>query len=57
MSAQRQARYFSFFAPLGERSTMSRGSVETPWSRHSQRIISGKTVCNIFWPWRRMPHV
>ena len=42
---------YRFFVPLGERSTMSCGSVETPWSRHSQRIISGKTVCNIFWPW------
>ena len=40
-------RYCGFFGPLNDRSTVSCTSVETPWSRHSQRIISGKTVRNI----------
>lgn len=33
-----------------ERSTMSLGSVDTGWSRQSQRIISGKIAPPCFWP-------
>ena len=50
-NAAKQQRY-GFFGPLNDRSTISCTSVDTPWSRHSQRIISGKTVRNILWPWR-----
>src|SRR5262245_55951073 len=39
---ERQNDYF-FFGSLYERSTVSLGSVETGWSRHSQRIISGSS--------------
>jgi len=41
---------------LGDLSTMSLGSVETAWSRHSQRIISGRMGPPIFCPWRFIPH-
>jgi hypothetical protein len=38
-----------------ERSTVSLGSVETAWSRHSQRIMLGRIAPDIFWPCRLMP--
>jgi hypothetical protein len=41
--------FYSFlFDALNERSTMSCTSVDTPWSRQSQRSISGNTVASIF---------
>src|SRR4029450_11683761 len=42
---------------LNERSTPSSGSVDTGWSRQSQRIISGKMAPPCFWPWFPMPQV
>ena len=51
-----RADAYCFFGSFKERSTASCGSVDTPWSRQSQRIISGNTVRSIFWPWRWMPH-
>ena len=38
-------------------STMSFGSVDTGWSRQSQRIISGKMAPPCFCPWLPMPQV
>ena len=46
-----------YFPPLNARSTESLTSVETGWSRQSQRIISGKIAPPCFWPCRPMPQV
>ena len=38
-----------YFLDRKERSTVSRGSSETGWSRHSHRIISGSIAPPILW--------
>ena len=42
---------------LNPRSTASFGSVDTGWSRHSQRIISGRIGPPMRWPCVFIPHV
>jgi hypothetical protein len=41
---------------LNDRSSVFFGSSENSWSRHSQRIISGRIAPPIFWPCLFMPH-
>ena len=38
-----------------DRSVLSFGSVETGWSRHSQRSMSGIMTPPCFWPWSPIP--
>ena len=42
--------------PRKARAIASFGSVETGWSRHNHRIISGKIAPPCFCPWLPMPH-
>ena len=54
---RRYVEYDVYFPALNARSTASLTSVETGWSRQSQRIISGKIAPPCFWPCRPMPQV
>src|SRR5215469_11402382 len=47
--------YFSCLPPLNDRSAASFESIEAAWSRHSQRIMSGRIAPPIFWPCLFMP--
>ena len=54
-SAHRPADTIYFF-DRNERSTVSCGSSETGWSRHSQRIISGSIAPPMLWLCTPIPH-
>ena len=46
----------AYFLDRNERSAVSCGSMETGWSRHSQRIISGSMAPPMLWLCTPIPH-